>query len=84
LVFLVARYDPDNGYYLDVYDVSGLVHDLHSSDTTFSTNPENEHIAARDTSYFFNGLIPILRIYSVIKSDGWISRRFEQTKGIFR
>jgi len=35
------------------------------------------------TSELAQGSIDLVRVYKVMKSDSWVSRRFEQTKGIF-
>jgi len=39
--------------------------------------------ANQQGGYFTDGRIPIVRVYSLVKSASWIKRRFERTRGIF-
>jgi len=39
--------------------------------------------SSRASTTYQDGIITLVRIYKVVKSSSWISRRFEQTRGIF-
>jgi len=61
-----------------------LIQDYGNIDTSSETT--NTVQIGHNTVYdeYFNVIIPIIRLYSIIKSASWIKRRYERTKGIFK
>jgi len=65
-----------NSNSLGTGDWSSQLDSLGSTNSvTFGVDPSGDYLDA---------IIAIIRIYSVAKSDSWIKRRFERTKGIFK
>jgi len=77
---VTARYEEGVGY--DLFKNGSLVGS--SSETTWVTDTANEWIGMRnDKVWAFAGIITLVRVYNVAKSDSFITRRFERERGIF-
>jgi len=77
-VHLVGTYD---GSTQKIF-INGELDNSLSATYTIATSPNPLKITGYRDNYF-NGTITIVRIYKVGKSNSWVSRRFERTKGIF-
>jgi len=80
--FMVLTY---NGSALKLYRNGSQVDSIDVSVTVSydSSVPDVLGYAPDRNARYFPGKIAIVRIYKITKSDSWISRRFERTRGIF-
>jgi len=79
--FLVLTYD---GSVFKAYQNGELLNSDDSRSGALDSSTSPFHIGNwYSGSPSFDGTIAIVRLYKVAKSSSWISRRFEQTRGIF-
>jgi len=78
---IVAIIDSDGHGW--VYHNGSLLDDQASEVVSASNN--KAYIGSMEgNSRWWDGIITLVRIYSVAKSSSWVSRQFERTRGIFR
>jgi len=78
--YLVGVYDGSTMYF---YKNGSLVDSKSASLTISETDVMFGSDSAPSEIHYLDGTIAIVRIYSIVKSGSWISRRFEETRSIF-